>query len=128
MNYENFIFKNINTPECRSYVWQKATIVEGYDPNLYRKDIVGAWIAWDFYGQPGSPFGWVIDYTYPRVMGGTSIGINLRPLHYKNNQSKGGNYPNYRICVVSEGNRNVNTSQIRIVNEDLRLQLEKIYK
>lgn len=27
--------------------WSKASIVDGYNENLFRKDACGAWIAWE---------------------------------------------------------------------------------
>lgn len=32
-------------------VWQNARTVDNYDPNKFRQDACGAWMAWDNYGS-----------------------------------------------------------------------------
>lgn len=32
------------------HVWEKASSVAGYDPDIWRKDFAGAWIRKDSYG------------------------------------------------------------------------------
>ena len=49
------------TEEQRIAVWQKAQIVEGLDPSMYRKDACGAWMVWDKYGVQDNMYGWEID-------------------------------------------------------------------
>ena len=41
-------------------IWQSAKPVEGYNPNIWRKDFAGAWIRRDFYGLRHK-YGWKID-------------------------------------------------------------------
>lgn len=89
-------------PDFRSLVlkiavWNKGCIVLGYDQNKWRKDVCGAWIGWDYYGNRNSDYGWEIDHITPVARGGEDMIKNLRPLHWKNNASKqDGNL----VCIV----------------------------
>jgi len=67
--------------------WQKALIVPGYDPSVFRKDRFGWWIAWGEYGKL-SEYGWEIDHTLPVALGGSEAPANLQALHWKCNRSK----------------------------------------
>ena len=89
-------------------VWQKATVVPGNDPSVYRKDECRAWIRRDAHGDRQSPYGWEIDHIKAKAHGGTDEVSNLRPLHWENNASK----QEHRLnCVVtSKGNQNVSTT------------------
>lgn len=69
-------------------VWQKGTIVTGNDPNIYRKDQCGAWIARGQYGNRESQYGWEIDHISPQSNGGNDQLSNLRPLQWQNNVDK----------------------------------------
>lgn len=51
-------------------VWNKARPVEGYNPDSYRKDVCGAWIMREAYGNRDSNYGWEIDHVYPVSKGG----------------------------------------------------------
>ncbi len=68
-------------------VWSRARIVSGYDPNQYRVDRYGAWIAWAEYGQT-TKYGWEVDHIVPVSRGGTDALGNLQPLHWSHNRSK----------------------------------------
>ena len=72
-------------------VWSKGKTVEGYDKNQYRKDCCGAWMQRDLYGTTNQ-YGWEIDHVYPSSKGGTDDLVNLRPMHWENNRSKGDDY------------------------------------
>ena len=89
-------------------IWdEKGIIVEGYDKDLYRKDAAGAWIAFSMYGNRDSVLGWEIDHVWPKSKGGGEHPENLRPLNWRNNDSKGDDYPVYRTAIIAEGNKNV---------------------
>ena len=87
-------------------VWQKAKIVEGFDPTRWRKDFADAWIQKDQYGIQSS-FGWEIDHLKPQCVGGTDEMSNLNPIHWENNRAKGADYPRFATIITSEGNKNV---------------------
>lgn len=95
-------------------IWNKAIVVENYDSAKYRKDACGAWIRYSDYGDRTSPFGWEVDHICP-VSYLESRGVsrdkidderNLRPFNWRNNSSKGENYPSYIASVKADENRN----------------------
>ncbi len=81
-------------------VWQKATVVPGYDASEWRKDRCGAFISRLQYGNTQSQHGWEIDHIRPVAKGGDDAHINLQPLQWQNNRTKGDNYPQWS-CQVS---------------------------
>jgi len=88
-------------------VWEKATIVPNYDPNVWRKDHCGAWINRSSHnGKRENPvdYEWEIDHINPN--GGDDVS-NLRPLQWKNNLAKGEG--RLTCAVTSDGNHNVLT-------------------
>ncbi|MGG6270853.1 HNH endonuclease signature motif containing protein [Leptolyngbya sp. AN03gr2] len=76
--------------------WNKATIVQGYDSNLWRQDQCGAWIYRYSYGKT-SEYGWELDHITPKSKGGSDLLSNLRALHWQNNRSKS---DGRLVCVV----------------------------
>jgi len=76
-------------------VWNKGTVVSGYDSSKYRKDSCGAWMQWDKYGDTSSAHGWEIDHIKPVSQGGTDVLTNLQPLQWQNNRHKSDNWPNW---------------------------------
>lgn len=96
-------------------VWNKGTIVPNYNPNVVRKDACGAWIIKNHYGNRKSFFGWEIDHIYPqtllreRMVPEDEIDSidNLRPLNWRNNDSKGKDYPVYHGRITSKETLNV---------------------
>lgn len=109
-------------------LWEKAKEVEGYEPNMYRKDACGAWIMKDKYGDTNNAYGWEIDYIYPKSLGGNDNSNNLRPLQWENNKSKGNDYPNYKAAVTADGVRNINKTQMFTVHIDTQSIISKLYK
>lgn len=113
------------TEELKRKVWEKGRIVNNYNPQMFRKDACGAWIMWDKYGDRDSIYGWEIDHILPQNLGGPDILVNLRPLQYQNNISKGIDYPSYTAVVTAEGNKNVEVIRHLVVNEDVRRSLKQ---
>lgn len=123
------------TFQLKRKVWEKAQQVEGFNPDLYRKDPCGAWIVWDKYGIQDSIYGWEIDHVYPKskleARGFRADLIddlrNLRPMQHQNNASKGDDYPSYMCAVTSEGNKNKYMDASLTVNEATRTLLAELY-
>ena len=109
-------------------VWVKGKIVDGYDANHHRKDLAGAWMQRDEYGNEVSK-GWEIDHVYPESKGGDEQIINLRPMQHENNGSKSDYYPKYNTVVTSDGDKNIDKERTRTltVNEDLQEKLKELY-
>ena len=80
------------TTETVRAVWHKAAIVPGNDPNVFRKEVCGAWVKWSAYGTTGD-YGWEIDHKKPGAGGGSDNLSNLQPLHWQNNRAKGDTWP-----------------------------------
>lgn len=108
-------------------VWNKAFVVPKYDPARFRKDSSGAWIARFSYGDTESIFGWEIDHVYPISKGGSDDERNLRPINWRNNRSKGNDYPEYVSDVVAEGNNNIEKKINCTVSPELQKILKGLY-
>lgn len=115
------------TDEQIKLAWEAAQRIEGYNPDKYRKDACGAWIAWEKYSAADNIYGWQVDHIYPKSRGGDENPNNLRALHVKNNLSKGDDYPSYYATVTSEGNKNKIVRQVYTINRDKQEQLKNIY-
>ena len=121
--------------EDKLKVWNKGTIVPNYDPAKYRKDACGAWISWDKFGEIHSPYGWQIDHIYPesklRLRSLTQESIddlrNLRPMHWRNNASKGADYPTYHSVVKAVDNHNEDIDDTFEVNSAVQAILRNLY-
>lgn len=94
------------TPDIIARVWEQASTVQGYDPNVWRQDFAGAWICRDQYGMR-TRFGWQIDHLRPISKGGSDIQSNLCPMHWRNNLKKSDDYPNFLSEITSKGNQNI---------------------
>ncbi|MBR3647261.1 MAG: hypothetical protein IKN59_02605 [Paludibacteraceae bacterium] len=125
---------NINL--IKKEVWDKGQIVEGFNPDMYRKDPCGAWIVWDKFGVQDSIYGWEIDHIFPKSrlekMGFSAELIdnlhNLRPIQHSNNESKNDDYPSYTAVVTSDGNKNIYREASLTVNDTTRNLLSQLYK
>jgi 5-methylcytosine-specific restriction endonuclease McrA len=79
-------------------VWQKATIVPGYDAAVIRKDRCGAWIRLADFGNRNSLYGWEVDHIVPTSRNGDHTIDNVQPLHWRNNAAKS-NGP--LVCAIT---------------------------
>lgn len=93
--------------ELIEQVWQKARIVQNNNPDIFRQDYAGAWIRRDLYGKRDTKYGWEVDHCKPTSKGGSNDLGNLYPLHWRNNQKKGNDYPNWQTAYSSDGVNNV---------------------
>ena len=118
---------NLQEESTVDFVWQKGLTVEGYNPDLYRQDYSGAWISRSAYGDRDSILGWEIDHVYPLSKGGTNEDINLRPINWRNNLSKGDSYPEYVAEIVSEDNKNIFRETRCTVGKQLQVKLKELY-
>jgi HNH endonuclease len=87
--------------EIINKVWDKAEVIAGFDPTVFRKDKCGAWIKKEEYGKPHKTLSmaWEIDHIKPRTLGGTDELSNLQALQWNNNQQKNNHYPSWS-CLV----------------------------
>lgn len=122
--------------ETINEIWSRGQVVDGFDSAKVRKDACGAWIIKDNYGNRNSPFGWEVDHIYPESkLREKSVPMsiidnitNLRPLNWKNNDSKGSDYPSYQACITSVGERNEEGTYQYTVNENTRKQIEQLIR
>lgn len=71
-----------------SAVWQKGTVIPGYNSKEYRKDKCGKWMKFGDHGNRNAQYGWEIDHINPVSNGGGDEIGNLQPMHWSNNASK----------------------------------------
>lgn len=118
---------NLTDPDVVQAIWEKGIEIKGYDKNLYRQDVCGAWMARDAYGDTSRDMGWQIDHIYPKNKGGDDHFINLRPMNWRNNISKNDDYPEYIADVTSKENKNISKKTFCKVNVVLQEKLKKLY-
>lgn len=85
-------------------VWEKGTIVSGYNSLLYRKDECGAWMVRKAYGHRDSEYGWEIDHISPQANGGSDVLSNLRPLQWQNNAHKSNGRLSTYVTAAGDNN------------------------
>jgi len=115
------------TEQIIQKVWEKATIVKGYNAATIRKDSCGAWIIRSDYGNVNSIYGWEIDHIYPTEKGGKDDFDNLRALQWENNRSKKDDYPYYSASVQAEGSANVHRERQLSINQQVQDRLRVMY-
>ncbi|MDM8566448.1 HNH endonuclease [Candidatus Halobeggiatoa sp. HSG11] len=72
----------------KEIIWNKAEIIQGENPDIFRQDVCGARIEKDKYGCRQSLYGWEIDHIQPKAEGGSDDLSNLQPLYWKLNANK----------------------------------------
>ena len=121
--------------EKKTRIWNKMPVVEGRDKEKFRLHSCGALIQWDKYGDRQSDLGWEIDHVVPKALlkdkGVPEEEIdddeNLRPMHWKNNDAKSMDYPEYQTKVTYEDGKNVEGEWVYEVNESLQKTLQNKY-
>ena len=126
------------TEELKKRIWNKGIEDEKYPSERVRKDACGAYMFYDDFGDRESLFGWEIDHIYPasKLKERTDVSPeeidnidNLRPLHWKNNASKGADYPFYTACLIADEEHatNVEKNVGKVVNERVQAVLRELY-
>lgn len=85
-------FGSLNpTPE---QIWLKAVYVDAENEMRgFRKDRFGNWIFKSAYGNRNSDYGWEMDHSFPKSLGGLSTYANLEPVNWKANIKKSDSLP-----------------------------------
>lgn len=83
------------------------------------KDACGAWIKKSHF-RLQTEFGWDFDFIKPLFEKRKICLKNLRPMHWKNIQRKGKDYPNYYSAVTANGNSNIDFEKYYKVSEILQ--------
>lgn len=133
------------TDEQINEIWEKGIQDSRFDSNSIRKDACGAWIIKNRYNDRNSPFGWEIDHIYPesklkeKDVPEDLINniINLRPMNWKNNVSKGSDYPHYQSKFKAEKIKNSDGKEFDVnidcedekeINDKIQKQIEELFK
>lgn len=125
------------TEEKKREIWNKGIIDDKYPSERVRKDACGAFMLYEDFGNRNSIFGWEIDHIYPAaLLKEQNIAedliddpINLRPINWKNNASKGANYPFYTACFVADDEHatNIEANVGKVVNQQVQEELKAFY-
>jgi hypothetical protein len=85
--------------------WNQGQIAERFNPDKWRKDPCGAWIARQQFGNKQSNFGWEIDAVALEAGGVNGSSSVLRPLQWKNASAKTNDK---LVCaVIAHGGENI---------------------
>ena len=126
------------TEELKRHIWNKGVVDDKYPSERVRKDACGAFILYDDFGDRNSVFGWEIDHIYPasklRRRNDISVELiddirNLRPMNWRNNASKGADYPFYTACWIAddENATNISVEKGKVVNTQVQAELRELY-
>lgn len=80
-------------------MWNKAKIIDGEDPAVFRQDYAGAWIKRDEYGNTESTLECEIVHRKPVANDGSDDLSNLDPLQWNNNRTKIDDYLQWRTTM-----------------------------
>ncbi|MGZ3885524.1 MAG: HNH endonuclease [Bacteroidia bacterium] len=89
-------------------VWERASVIPGKDPQLFRKDKCGAIMQRDLLNNNQFPLslGWEIDHIRPLNKGGSNEEQNLQALQWENNRHKNSNELAWECKVTSAQEEN----------------------
>ena len=95
-------------------IWEKAQVCPPNDPNVWRKDLCGAWIKRDLHGaasenEPHTSYKWQVDHIKPDSKGGPDTVSNARPLQWYNNDCRQNN--RLKTIVTAEGTKNIEVTE-----------------
>ena len=115
--------------------WEQASVLDGRDKEVWRRDPCGALIKRDDYGNRSSEYGWEIDHVVSKAFlieaGASEEEIdnqdNLRAMHWANNDSKGKNYPEYKAVRKEENGKNIDVEGYYTVNVGRQKKLKLLY-
>ncbi len=122
------------TEELKQKVWKQGREADGYDSEKVRMDACDAFMIYDDYGKQ-SIYGWQIDHVCPKSLLenlGYSEDIidnikNLRPMQWQNNLSKSDDYPSYTSVVTSDGEKNIEREETKIVNAARQQKVQSLF-
>lgn len=126
-------------------IWEKGQIDPKYNPDYVRKDACGAWMIRNKYNDRTNIFGWEVDHIYPESkLKSKNVPqelidniVNLRPLNWQNNVSKGCDYPHYQSKLTSVEKKNeagilddynVEREDEKEINSDVQNQIDELFK
>jgi 5-methylcytosine-specific restriction endonuclease McrA len=73
----------------KKIVWNKGSVIEGFLPEIWRRDKCGRAMKFSEHANRKSEYGWEIDHIVPVAHNGTDELSNLQPLYWGNNLDKG---------------------------------------
>lgn len=74
------------TTATKRKVWNKAALLQGHPPDIWRRDKEGNVIHWQEYGNKESKYGWKIHNAHPQSHELTDIKY-LHPVHIDTTRS-----------------------------------------